>query len=293
MSTGLRPAISVVIPFRGGSPAATRLLTALSRLDVSAADELILADNTEAGVLATIDTGAARVVSAVAERSSYYARNAGARRARGEWLLFMDSDCVPQQALLYAYFAEPVADGCGALAGQILGDPIQRSLAARYARSRHIFDHEAGVLRAEDGCAAAGNLLVRREAFERLGGFSEGIRSGGDVDLCRRLGAAGWDLEFRPLALVHHRHRERLPSLLGAMVRYGAGSSWLNERYPGTSPRWPLRAGLTAAARDLAALAARGSYEAALFRAIDSAGLVAHNLGYLSGRRANVLRAQG
>src|SRR5881397_927108 len=42
-----RPAVSLVVPFRGDSTAAVRLLTALSRLRVAAGDELILADNTE------------------------------------------------------------------------------------------------------------------------------------------------------------------------------------------------------------------------------------------------------
>jgi hypothetical protein len=36
-------------------------------------------------------------------------------------------------------------------------------------------------------------------------------------------------------------------------------------------------------ARDAVVLAARGSREEAVFRALDGLGLVAHNLGYLTG----------
>jgi GT2 family glycosyltransferase len=288
--------VSVVIPFRGDTPGARRLLTSLSRFQLADNDEVIVADNSadssagEAlgeGAEAVYGTGAGlRVVPATAERSSYHSRNAGARSARSDWFLFMDADCEPAPGLLDAFFAQPIADRCGAVAGQILGDPGQRSLAARYARSRRLFDHSNGLIRAETGAAAAGNLLVRAVAFRELGGFAEGIRSGGDLDFCRRLPRAGWELGYQPGALVHHRHRESLASLLGAVARYGAGARWLNKRYPGTSPRWPLVMGLRGAARDSWRAAIRGRWRQALYRAIDGLGLIAHNVGYMTGNEA-------
>jgi GT2 family glycosyltransferase len=290
--------VSVIVPFRGNLAAAEAMVRSLRRLELGVGDEVIVADNSDSDTAAPLSDsagaervarladGTAWVIRATRERSSYHARNVGAAAARNDWLLFMDADCAPSPALLGAYFAEPVPDRCGAIAGQILGEPGQRSLAARYARSRRLFDHASGLIRAEAGGAAAGNLLVRREAFEQIGGFTEGIRSGGDLDLCRRLALAGWGLEFRPQALVHHRHRDTLPSLLGAMARYGAGARWLNERYPGSSPRWPLVRGLARAVRDGAGLVIAGRLEAAVFRGVDGLGLIAHNLGYLAGNAA-------
>src|SRR3954454_24574327 len=281
-----RPQVSVVLPFRGDRKAAARLLAALGRLDLREGDEAIVADNTAGGLLGTMQAGEVQVVSARRQRSSYHARNRGAEVATNDWILFLDADCSPQQGLLGAYFADPIADECGAAAGQILGDPGQRSFAARYARSRHLFDHADGLIRASGGGAAAGNLLVRRQTFERLGGFTEGIRSGADLDLCRRLQANGWCLEFRPEALVHHRHRATLPSLLGAVARYGAGARWLNERYPGSSPPWPLRYGLATTARDIAARLRERQLGEAVFRGVDGLGLLAHRVGYASSNDA-------
>jgi GT2 family glycosyltransferase len=166
----------------------------------------------------------------------------------------------------------------------ILGDPAQRGFLPRYARSRHFLRVDRGLLR--DDATPAGNVLVRRAAFEEVGGFAEGIRSGGDIDLARRLGAAGWQVEHRPAAVVTHRHRQSLLGFMGMIARYGAGARWLNERYPGTALRWPLLLGLRGAARDAAALAIRGRLESALFRGVDGLGLVAHNLGYLTSNRA-------
>jgi GT2 family glycosyltransferase len=281
-----RPAVSVVVPFRGDWAGADRLVAALRCLDIQDGDELIVADNTGGGNAGWIAAEGIRVVRAGRERSAYHARNEGARQATADWILFLDADCRPAPGILAAYFAAPIADDCGVLAGQILGEPKQRSFAARYARSRNLFDHAEGLIRASGGGAAAGNLLVRRRAFEQIGGFTEGIRSGGDLDLCRRFAAAGWTLEFRAEALVHHRHRASLPSLFGAVARYGAGARWLNERYPGSSPPWPLRYGLVATARDVVARLRQGQVEEAIFRGVDGLGLVAHRIGYVTNNDA-------
>jgi GT2 family glycosyltransferase len=286
-----RPRVAVVVPFRGDRAAADRLAGDLGCLDLADGEEVIVADNTADGAADWIARQGITVVGASRERSSYHARNEGARAASSEWIQFLDADCSPQPRLLGAYFAEPIADDTGAVAGQILGEPSQASFAARYARSRHLFDHAEGLIRAEEGGAAAGNLLVRRAAFDAIGGFTEGIRSGGDIDFCRRLATAGWRLEFRPEALVHHRHLPSLPSLLGAIARYGAGARWLNERHPGSSPPWPLGPGLGAVARDAVGRLREGHVEDAAFRAVDGLGLVAHRVGYATHNRAGRVTA--
>jgi GT2 family glycosyltransferase len=271
-----RPAVSVVVPFRGDATAARRVLASLERLELRAGDELVLADNSDGGVGAA---GAVRVVAAAGERSSYHARNVGAAASDGEWILFVDADCVPEPGLLDAYFAEPPDDAAGAVAGAVLADPAQRAFLARYASDRAFLDQEEGLHTAGDAAATA-NLMVRRAAFDAVGGFEEGIRSGGDVDLCRRLVAQGWAIERRPAAVVHHVHRESLVDLMGSIARYAAGARWLNERYPGTAPRWPLAHGLALCARDITFDLARLRFERAAFRGVDALGMFAHVIGY-------------
>jgi GT2 family glycosyltransferase len=283
----MRPRVSVVVPFHGDREEAERVLKALAVLRALPGDELIVADNTTTGV-AVAAAGAdrpVRVVRAVGEHSSYHARNVGARACRNDWIAFIDADCIPTPGLLDTYLAEPPSGCCGAVAGSVVGQPGQRAFLARYARSRKFLDQEEG-LHATELTAATANLLVRRAALEAVGGFAEGIRSGGDVDLCIRLHQAGWTLERRPAARVEHRHRESLGPFLGAIWRYAAGARWLNDRHPGMAGRWPLVPGLAGSGWDIGRHLIQGQVEPALYRGIDAIGLVVHNAGYLAGNAA-------
>ena len=284
-----RPSVTVVVPFRGDDAAASRLAASLAPLELGPGDELIVADNSGPGTSHGLPPGVEgnwQLVHATGERSSYHARNVGATRAAGEWILFIDADCVPEPSLLDAYFAPGPDDATGAIAGAVTTDPEQDAFLARYAKDRNFLDQDAGMHTAGEAAATA-NLMVRRSAFEAAGGFAEGIRSAGDVDLCRRLLAAGWEIERRPGAVVHHLHRESLADLLGSVARYAAGARWLNERYPGTAPRWPLGHGLALCARDIAIDLARLRFERAAFRGVDVLGMFAHVIGY---RRSNAAR---
>jgi mycofactocin glycosyltransferase len=279
-----RPGVSVVVPFRGSEGDARRLAANLDALEVGEGDELIIADNSGGDGSPHVfeprgGCQTQRVVRASGEHSSYHARNVGAARAHEDWILFIDSDCLPIPALLDAYFDPPPDERVGALAGAVTPDPGQHAFLARYASDRRFLDQETGRHTAGEAAATA-NLMVRREAFVALGGFAEGIRSGGDVDLCRRLLAAGWSIERRPEAVVHHVHRESLVDLLGSIARYAAGARWLNERYPGTAPRWPLGHGLALCARDITLDLARLRFERAAFRGVDALGMFAHVIGY-------------
>ncbi len=280
-----RPAVSVVVPLYGDREYARRCRAAVERLELRDGDEVIVVDNTPECVAVAALDGAATVVEAPEQRSSYFARNAGAAIASAGWLLFTDADCVPCPDLLDRYFAEPISDRCGAVAGGIVGVADQDSLLTRYARDRNFLDQAEGMHGKGGLAAATGNLLIRRTTFDELGGFAEGIRSAGDVDFCWRMHEAGWTLEQRPAARVEHHHREDFASFLAMVARYGSGSAWLNERHPGVAPRWPLsvwelgRSGLDAVRH---AVAGRG--DQSVFRLIDALGLVAHNVGY---RRSN------
>jgi len=227
-----RPEVSVVMPFAGDEYAARAAIDALLAFDLRVGDELILADNSGLAVA----RGGVAVIRAVGERSPAHARNVGAAHAHGEWILFLDADCRAPRWLLDAYFAVPVADDVGALAGEVVPLVEGDTLAARYGSARSFLSQEAHMRHPYRPRAVAANLLVRRTAFEQVGGFYEGVRAAEDTDFSWRLQRAGWKLELRRGAQVEHRYRATLGELRKQWRGYAAGRAWLARRYDGFQP---------------------------------------------------------
>ncbi len=72
-------------------------------------------------------------------------------------------------------------------------------------------------------------ILLRREALEALDGLDEGFfMYAEDIDLCRRLRSAGYELRFEPAATVEHEggasepRTNLLPVLAESRLRYAA-----------------------------------------------------------------------
>src|SRR3954454_16192541 len=165
-----RPAISVVVPFAGSAEDARATVAALGRLALADGDEVVLVDNSAGGVAAAHASPAVRVVRAAGRASSYHARNAGARATANPWLLFLDSDCTPPPDLLDRFFDAPVDDGVGAIAGGVAGEAGQDGVVSRYARARRHLDQELNIANPYRPMAVTANLLVRRRAFDAIGG---------------------------------------------------------------------------------------------------------------------------
>lgn len=130
------------------------------------------------------------------------ARNAGAARATAEILAFLDDDDrwhperLERQLRDWQGAPDAVAAYCGLQtideAGRVLVAGDQRPAADATAIARR----DAGVL--------LPNLLVRRDAFEQVGGLDETIRLAEDLDLVLRLASIG-RFVFTPDVLVDYR----------------------------------------------------------------------------------------
>ncbi|MFN3707847.1 glycosyltransferase family 2 protein [Microcella sp.] len=107
---------------------------------------------------------------------------------------------------------------------------------------RHDDDHGSGVRDA--GWLSGACLLVRRSAFDAVGGFDDGyFMYFEDVDLGFRLKKAGWRNVYVPSAEAMHIGGHSTSGSSARMVRahHDSAKRFLDRKYPGPA-LWPVRA---------------------------------------------------
>ena len=216
------PEVSVIIPCAGDLEHLDELAASL-RPQVGDDVEVILVDNhvSRGGqtrlAAAVAQLGPARVVTE-AERGIGPARNAGARCARGEILVFVDADDVvaPEWVAGLTATARPGVIAAGRLEYQRLNPPW-------LARTRGRGD-DGLVYRCEGlfPVAPGGNMAITRADFEALGGFANDDRSLEDFDLALRAWDAGVAIELADSrSILHYRLRDEPRVLYRQGYRYG------------------------------------------------------------------------
>ena len=136
------------------------------------------------------------------------ARNHGARQARGEYLLILDSDVVlPSTWLEHIHESlnhYPVDAFGGPDKAHASFSPIQKAI--NYAMTSFLTTGgiRGGKKKLDKFYPRSFNMGIRRDVYERLGGFS-GMRYGEDIDFSIRIMEAGYRTRLFPSAWVYHK----------------------------------------------------------------------------------------
>jgi len=178
--------------------------------------------------------------------------NAGWRAGSAPYVLLLNPDARIEAASLEALVQALETDPrIGAVAPRILDEdgsldyslrrfPRLRSTYARALFLHRLFptaswtdelirDHAVYERRGNPDWVSGACILLRRKALEELHGLDEGFfMYSEDIDLCRRLRVAGYELLYEPAALVEHEggasapRAELLPVLAASRLRYAA-----------------------------------------------------------------------
>jgi len=196
------PDVSVVIPARDAERSLGRTLEAIARQEFDGEVEVVVVDNgSHDGTAQLAESHGVRVVRRARGAGPGAARNDGAAAASADVLAFTDSDCEPTPGWLAAATGE--LRGADIVLGPVapIGPhgPLDRSVW----------------IGAQSGLFETANLVVRRETFERAGGFPAGLEDpagapfGEDVLFGWTAVRGGARVVFCPRALVLHEVQRR------------------------------------------------------------------------------------
>ncbi len=204
--------LAVIVPFHD---APENLERCLAGLRASTVDdfELILVDDASTGARAPELAAASGAKVHRMERNAgpAGARNAGATLTDAEVLVFIDSDCVVHPETLASMRAAFLdTPDLGALFGSYDDAPASPGLVSEYRNLLHHHVHHTGPREATTWWAGCG--AIRRELFERVGGFDAEAFPRPmieDIELGMRMKAAGARIHLLPAIQVKHLKRWR------------------------------------------------------------------------------------
>jgi GT2 family glycosyltransferase len=213
---GHRLRLSVIVPVYNDQDALGRCLGALTASCPPGA-EIIVVDDASTDESAAVATRfAVRLLRLPTNAGPAAARNYGARHARGDILLFVDSDMVAAPGTLdhVATLLDARPD-VAAVFGSYDATPGAVGTVSRYKNLLHHFVHQNGEAQASTFWAGCG--AIRRRVFEELGGFDQKRfrrPSIEDIELGYRLRRAGHRILLDKTLQGTHLKRWTLRSLL-------------------------------------------------------------------------------
>ena len=174
------------------------------------------------------------------------ARNAGVAAAQGEVLMFLDDDMRAHPALL-AEHERSLAEGADMVIGDIPLDMASPSNLLSWAVG--LWAHERGERLRAAGSEVdledflTGQMSVRRDTFERVGGFDraftdQGAWGGSDIDFGYRVAQAGCRIVFNPEAISYQYYDIEPSEYLRRAYGWGMSDQELAIKHPEEGDRF-------------------------------------------------------
>jgi glycosyltransferase involved in cell wall biosynthesis len=164
-------------------------------------------------------------------------RNYGCEKAAGDYLIFLDSDCiVPEQ------YVQVIRDALDREYTDAFGGPdraykdftnLQKAISFSMTSFLTTGGIRGGTERMGKFHPRSFNMGYSREVYKKTGGFST-MRFGEDVDLSIRILDTGFSTQLIKEAFVYHKRRTNLRQFFKQVYNSGIARINLQFRHPGT-----------------------------------------------------------
>lgn len=206
----LFPSASIIIPAYNAEKHLQACLDALLQQTIHP-EEIIVVDDGSTDSTRTIAESFSLVTLLTQKNQGpAKARNAGAKKASGDIILFIDSDCVPEKNWLEEML-KPFEDA-KVVGVQGAYKTKQKSPTARFDQLDIEYRYERMKKKDTIDWIGTYSAAYQRKVFLEVKGFDETFpkASGEDSELSYRLAEEGMILKFAPNAIVYHTHPDNM-----------------------------------------------------------------------------------
>lgn len=157
--------------------------------------------------------------------SSYAARNKGIKHSTGDYLIFIDGDCIASKNYL-KLILEPFKNN----RIKLVGGPIQATNTnTRLQKYCNEFCH-----RQEDYynnmMFVTSNMAIRKSDLDNNLKFNQNLKSGGDLDLCTKIIKTPKQLAYSKDATVRHNYETSILKFIKRNIKYGIGNAKIKDQ---------------------------------------------------------------
>src|SRR2546423_1059827 len=176
------PLVTVIVPCYQSERTVRQCLTAIINQQTSVRFEVIVVDSSSDQTARIVESEfpSVRLIHLDQRTFAGAARNVGIRATRAPFCLMIDSDCIAESDLIERAIARHREGNYAAVGGSLAnGTPESVSGSIGYLIEFKEF-MPSTPMRLEKGIPTA-NIMYRRQALERYGGFDENMLVGGGI----------------------------------------------------------------------------------------------------------------
>ncbi|MCD9855274.1 glycosyltransferase [Epilithonimonas sp. JDS] len=234
----MNPTISIIIAIFNRKDELFELLNSLSHQTDKDFEVIIVDDGSKIALLPTVELFEGQLDIQFFRKDNSgpgLSRNYGAKRAKNDWLVFVDSDVIVETDYIENIKKNLTENPCDAFGGadkahkgfNLMQKAISYSMTSVFTTGG-IRGKKSAVTKFQP---RSFNMGVNKEIFLKVGGFSE-MRIGEDPDLSMTLWENGYTTMFYDNIGVYHKRRTDFGKFSKQVYQFGCARPILNHRHP-------------------------------------------------------------